>query len=243
MLQTVLVSTVLVAIGWCLYVRRRSWRFRWDGVLTLAVALQAAGFVLCMPAQGRWIGRALFGLTGITHIRDYIGGVCYLAATCAVVYGVAYRLTSAEQLERSMRFAEIPATVAALVMLVCLMSSRSLRVRGVDDFFQVPCDGWLTLYWLTYLGTCVYLLNYLVRLLLVVRQDPRSRVSADAYICAVAAGNAAIVAQMFHVLLPRLGVSSLWVWMPLCVASALAALGIGWSWRRRVRVELATWGG
>jgi len=41
------------------------------------------------------------------------------------------------------------------------------------DFFEVPTDFWLALYWTMLCGMLIYLLSYGARALLILRQDPR----------------------------------------------------------------------
>ena len=232
MFQTVLAAAVITAISCSVWIRRTSWRMRWDGVLTLGVALQAAGFLLTIPTQSRMVSRFLFSIIGTAHVRDWIGHVCFMSAASCVVYAAAFRLVDDAHLGRVLKRLEYPSAVAAAVMLMCLLHARVLKTPGVGDFFAVPCDGWLTGYWLTYSGICIYILGYMVRLLWVLRRDPRNRISANVFITAVHVGYIAIGAIIWHAL--GVVVSVAWLWIPLATASALAATASAWSWRGRI---------
>lgn len=236
MLQTALITPAMMLIGWSIFVRRYSWRFRWDRMITLGVAFQAAGLLLCAPdAPERQLGAILFEITGVTHVRDYFGHLCFISAAVAVVCALICRLVPDAQVETVMRRVEWPCAGAALVMLICLTSSNSLTAwHGHADFFQEPRDLWLTIYWFTYMGIVAYVLGYMVRLLLILRQDPRSRTSATTFIAAIAAGSIAMTAVIARLIDPTI-VSSDFIWGPLGVASSLSAFASAWSWRSRIR--------
>ena len=72
------------------------------------------------------------------------------------------------------------------------------------DFFQVPTDFWLNMYWLLLCATLIYLLGYGARALLVLRKDPRSRTVANIYLVSSAAGIAACVTRLATAFIPQL---------------------------------------
>lgn len=236
MFQTVLAMLVMSVIGWCVWVRRHSWRFRWDGILTMSVALQGAGFLLCTPTQSLTISRFLFSIVGTAHVRDFVGHGCFMSAASCVAAAAGYRLVDDEHFHRLLRRIEYPSAIAAVLMLVCLLQSRALKTPGTGDFLAVPCDGWLTTYWLTYSAICIYILGYMARLLLVLRRDPRNRVTANLFIAAIAVGHIAIAAVAVHAFGGTVPVT--WIWVPLATASALAATASTWSWRGRIHTIL-----
>lgn len=238
MLQSMIVLPVFSLIGWCIWTRRHTWRMRWHQSLTLAVALQGVGFFLCVPIQGEWLGPIIFNLTGVAHLRDYVGHLCFMAAAGSLIYTVATRLLPARQVDSFMRRLEVPGATAAVAMLACMMSSPTLRHRPCcTDFFQMSRDGWLVAYWIIYMGICGYLLLYLVNLLFVLREDPRNRVVATLFITAVRIGFVAIAAVLTNAVSPG-HLSSVWIWVPLCISSGLAAVAGAWparGWLRGAR--------
>lgn len=242
MLQSLLVIPVFVLIVRCVWIRRHSWRLRWHGALTLAIALQGVGYALSAPIQSRGLGHLLFMLTGTAHVRDYFAHLCFLASAGSLIYMTAKRLLTDRQTDRFMRRVEIPGGVAAAGMLVCLVSSRSLhhQPHPKEDFFEVPCDGWLIAYWLIYLGLSTYLLLCLVDLMFALREDPRNRLTATLYITAVRIGFVTIAVAGTKILEPSRHISAVWIWAPLCVSSSLVALASAHSWQRRQREQHAS---
>jgi hypothetical protein len=231
MVQTAGVLFLAVAAGCCILYRRKSWRYRWDGVVTLSVGLQGVGFMLCAPIQVHYLGRWLFTLTGHGHLRDYFGHLCFISSAAALIYAVAYRIAPDGTIERFMRRIEIPATFAAAVMFVAILEARPLRHYPAGDLFNVRPDGWLRVYWFTYGLILLYLLGYLIYLLRILRQDPRSRVSANLYITASMIGLVSVVATMCHTVL-SIEVPLHWFWGPLSMSSGIAICVAAWSWRR-----------
>lgn len=244
MAQNLLIIPVLTAIGCCLWMRRQSWRVRWDRALTLSILLQGIGFALCIPANSRYLGRWMFTLMGVAHLRDYVGHLCFLSAAGAMIYVAASRLLPDENLERFMRRIEIPAATAALAMLGCMIFSPALRhPTDSPDFFQAHRDGWLVAYWLIYLGTCAYLLRYLVNLLFLLRQDDRNLVTASLYIAACRIGFIALILAVINVVSSRSQIHAVWILVPLCLASGLSVAAGAWSWwqRNRQLAESGAW--
>lgn len=235
MLQSLIITPVLLLTGWCIWTRRYTWRMRWHRALTLAITLEGAGFFLCMPIQGEWLGPAIFSVAGIAHLRDYFGHLCFLAALAAMIYVVASRLLPDRHIESFMRRIEITGAVAALSMLVCLMSSNSLRRPPCcSDFFQVPRDSWLSAYWVIASGICGYLLLYLVNLLFVLREDPRNRLIATLFITG-ASIRFVFIATLLTNTISAGRLSSIWIWVPLCISSGLFAFGAAWPSRGSLR--------
>jgi hypothetical protein len=234
MMQTLLVTPVLILAGACIWIRRQSWRFSWDRVQTLGVFLQALGFTLSLPITGHTLGKWLFHLTGISHIRDYTGHLCFLSAAGAIIYSVAKRLLPDQKLEPFMKRIEYPSAIAAIAMLGCVLASHSLRHFPVEpDFLQVPRDNWLTAYWLIYMATCAYLIRYLVDLLFMLREDPRNHFVASLYIAACRIGFIAILLVVVDVVSTGRNIATGWILTPLAAASGLAIFASAWSWHKR----------
>ncbi|ORW44918.1 hypothetical protein AWB90_16000 [Mycobacterium paraense] len=231
MLEGVVATPVLLIIGWCLWVRRHTWRLRWDRALTMCILFQGIGFALCMPYPS-YLGKLLFALTGIAHLRDFIGHLFLISGTCAVIYTAACRLLPDSDLDPLLRKIEVPSAVAAFIMLACRVQDP-LRGKDQPNFLEVGCDGWLTAYWLTLGAIEIYLAGYLIRLMLAMRACPRSRVTTDMFTVAAVIGIVSIAALIARTIAPSLNVSSTWLWAALCASSALVAAAAIRSWNVR----------
>jgi hypothetical protein len=85
------------------------WRCRrWDRALTIGMALLAAALMLCAPLPGHYVWRLLYPITGIAHLRDYLGHLCFIAVVLCVIYSAACRLAPDDQVESLMRRADVP---------------------------------------------------------------------------------------------------------------------------------------
>ncbi len=183
---TVFTLVLLVA---CVWIRRRSFRVPWYRAVTFSVILQAVAFVLITPelAVRTGAGPWLFRVSGVPHMRDYVGQLAFLAALVTLTWGLLSRLVSDERCEQIMRRLELSVAAAAGVMFIALASSNALRT-DVPNFTDLDVDGWLIVYWAFYGVVVIGLLGYVIRLLLVLRSDPPSRVPADVFIAAAFVG-------------------------------------------------------
>ena len=106
------------------------------------------------------------------------------------------------------------------------------------DFFTVPTDFWLNLYWLLLCGTLIYLLGYGIRATLVLRKDPRSRRIANFYLASSVFGILACVVRITTALraaICRQPAGSTLVWIFACMCGAGFALASAHSWRIKTK--------
>jgi hypothetical protein len=234
MTQSALISLPVCFCGGAIWVRRKTWRVRWDRALTMSVLLQGLGFALCAPAMSHYLEHPLFRITGVAHLRDFFGYVLFICAICCVIYACACRLAADHELESVLYKIELPGAIAGGTMLAAITLSHNLSREPPTDFLDVPCDFWLRVYWLAYGAIIIYLLCFLVRLLWVLRRDPRSRLTADLFIMASGLGLASFAVLLTQIISPGL-VARFWIWTPLSVSGGLAAFAAAWSWRERMR--------
>jgi hypothetical protein len=164
--------------------------------------------------------------------------LCFIAVVLCVIYSAACRLAPDDQVESLMRRADVPAAVAAQIMLIAITMSGNLKQQRLPcpDFYDVPYDPWLRLYWATYGAILAYLLVFLVRLLWVLRRDPRSQRGADLLLIAAAAGIPGPLTLVADALAaPSPHHLSLWAWFLACAPASLAAYACAASWRSRLR--------
>jgi hypothetical protein len=140
-------------------------------------------------------------------------------------------------MQRSFKqYVERPATLCIPLLLVTFSLGNGAAIYR-PDFFDVPTDFWLNIYWLLLCGTLIYLLGYGCRALLVLRKDPRSRRIANVYLVASAAGIAACLVRIVTAYVPPLQAmeGGTLVWIFACMCGAGFALTSAESWRMKTR--------
>ena len=237
MTLTLLIVITLIAVAWSLWIRRITWRCRWEVAATLNIALQGVAVALMSPLSSQTLGHWLHAATGEWNLEDWLAHDCYIVAASAICCNTVGRLTSESEMKRHFKLAvEFPATLCIPLLLAGFtMSSGSHIYR--DDFFTVPTDSWLTAYWVLLCCTLAWLLGYSCRALTVLLGDPRSRKIAGVYLVSCLAGIAACVVRVATAFDPAWqGVAgALAVWFPACACGAGFALASAHSWRVKLR--------
>jgi hypothetical protein len=234
---TVLAFTTLASIAWSLWIRRVTWRSRWEVAATLYIALQGAAVALMSPLASDTLGVALHNVTGMWNLQNYIGHDCYVVAASAIVYNAVGRLEDDEALQKSFRqYVERPATLCIPLLLATFTLSRGSKTYA-HDFFALPTDIWLSVYWVLLCGTLAYLLAFGSRALLVLRKDPRSRNVANLYLLASASGIGACAVRIVTALIPVFQgtATTAAVWLLACGCGAGFAATSARSWQEKVK--------
>jgi hypothetical protein len=232
-----LLTITLGCIAWSLWIRRLTWSCRWEVAATLNIALQGAALLLMSPLAAETLGVALHGLTGKWNINAYLGHDCYIVAASAIVYNALGRLQNDNAMQAAFKqHVERPATLCIPLLLATFSIGNGAKIYR-SDFFEVPTDFWLNMYWLLLCGTLIYLLVYGSRALLVLRKDPRSRRIANVYLAASASGVIACVVRIttaFVTPIQALEGGAL-VWFFACMCGGGFALASAHSWRIKTR--------
>ena len=232
-----LLALTITCIAWSLWIRRVTWTCRWEVAATLNIALQGAAVLLMSPLASETLGHWLHALTGKWNLEDYVGHDCYIVAASAIVYNALGRLQDDNAMQRSFKqYVERPATLCIPLLLVTFSVGNGARIYK-PDFFDVPTDFWLNLYWLLLCGTLIYLLGYGIRALLVLRKDPRSRTIANLYLVASASGITACIVRIttaYVTPIQALEGGNL-VWFFACLCGAGFALASAHSWRIKTK--------
>jgi hypothetical protein len=234
---TALIVITLASISWSLWIRRVTWHCRWEVAATLNIALQGSAVALISPLASETLGVALHNITGEWNLQNYIGHDCYVVAASAIVYNAVGRLADDHALQASFKqYVERPATLCIPLLLATFTLSYGSKTYA-RDFFALPTDFWLTVYWVLLCGTLVYLLVFGSRALLVLRQDPRSRSIANLYLVASASGISACMVRIITAVIPPFQgpLSAGLVWLFACLCGAGFAVTSAHSWRQRVR--------
>jgi hypothetical protein len=232
-----LIAITLLSISWSLWIRRVTWHCRWEVAATLNIALQGCAVVLMSPPVSATLGVALHDLTGKWNLEDYLGHDCYIVAASAIVYNALGRLADDDTMRESFKqFVERPATLCIPLLLATFSVGNGSKVYR-PDFFTVPTDFWLNMYWLLLCGTLAYLLGYAMRALLVLRRDPRSRRIANVYLVASASGIMACIARITTAFVTPIPVPAGvgLVWLFACSCGTVFALASAHAWRQKTR--------
>ncbi|KWX66142.1 hypothetical protein [Mycobacterium sp. NAZ190054] len=232
-----LIAITLLCIAWSLWIRRVTWSCRWEVAATLNIALQGVAVLLMSPLASETLGPLLHSLTGKWNLEDYLGHDCYIVAASAVVYNTLGRLEQDHALQQRFRqHIERPATLCIPLLLAAFWLGNGASIYR-PDFFDVPTDFWLNLYWLLLCGMLIYLLCYGVRALMILRTDPRSRPVANVYLFASAMGIVACLVRITTALFPQLQTvqGTTLVWVFACACGAGFALTSAYSWRIKTR--------
>jgi hypothetical protein len=223
-----LIGGVLALAGACIYIGRHHWRLRWDRLLLMSVAFQAAGIVLIAPPFQDILSQQAYRFVGMGLLPDFLGSVCFIAAINATIFAVAYRLMSKPYRLRG--YVEKPSAAATALMLVTFTVSNNHQAY-CPDFFSCPMDPWLRAYWVIWGLIGTYLVLFLVYILWAVRRIyPESRRVVDIYIAATLIGSVTGAAIFAHGL--GVALNPLWMWVPLCMACGLSFLAGSWTWVR-----------
>jgi hypothetical protein len=234
---TVLLFFTLASVSWSLWIRRLTWHCRWEVAATLNIALQGLAVALMSPLASDTLGVVLHKITGEWNLQNYVAHDCYIVAASAIVYNAVGRLADDHALQKSFKqYVERPATLCIPLLLATFTLSYGSKTYA-RDFFALPTDFWLSVYWILLCGTLAYLLAFGSRALLVLRQDPRSRRIANAYLVASASGISACVLRIITALITPLQspLSAGLVWTFACLCGAGFALTSAQSWQQKVR--------
>ena len=237
MALTTLIAITLGCIGWSLWIRRVTWSCRWEVAATLNIALQGVAVLLMSPWASETLGVGLHALTGMWNLEDYIGHDAYIVAASAVVYNALGRLADDHAMQRTFKaYVERPATLCIPLLLATFSIGNGAKIYK-PDFFDVPTDFWLAVYWTLLCGMLIYLLVYGARALLILRQDPRSRKIANIYLVASASGVLACTVRIITAWVPALQTveGGTLVWIFACGCGAGFALTSAQSWRIKTK--------
>lgn len=224
------VAVVLVAV-WALWERRLTFQSRWDSSITYGIALFGVGAALDSPWPA--MARASDPLTGKFYLLMVFGHICYLCGAAMGIRATYQRLLPDAEIGPFMmrRIAPLIAT-ASVVMLACFLCSPITSTMPADHLYLVKPDGWLTGYWIAFLGTLFTLELISMFGANRLRTDPRS-VMVTLLVASQAVGSLAILFIAFGVLTGRTEIPRFLVW-PFAYAGIVGgAIAAVVSWRYR----------
>lgn len=231
MLIHALVIAALVVAARSLWVRRATWRCKWDAALTYSVSLQWVSVALCAPAQTSWLGRLVHDRAGLPHFDDWLGYTCCLLALYVLIESVCSRLTGVEHIAH---IAQLVALGAAAGIFVCTALSPQLATYPDAVIATVPVDFWLGLQGHIYAAAVCYLAGTYLWLLMVLRDlAPGCRVGwfIATAACMVASGVAVFV---WEAIPSQRAAINVLVWATSAAAIMLCSIGAARAWRARL---------
>lgn len=226
-----LIAITLVAIVYSLWVRRHSWRSRWEAGASLNIALQGCAVALMSPWVSAALGPRLHHTFGRWNVEDLLGHICLIAAVAAIIYHGLSRLDDERQLRGLFRrHIKTPLLLGIPVLvLVFVIADEGYH----PDLFPAHVSTvWFGAYWLVLGALLLYLFGYAGRVLLILQKDPRSKATANLYLISAAFGVAATVIQ---VTTAEAGIDiTLPVWLCACLGAIGFAYGSARSWHAKV---------
>jgi hypothetical protein len=191
-----LISITLACITGSLWVRRRTWFSRWEVAGTLCIAAQGCAALLLSPMASEIFGPPLHAITGMWNLEDFLGHLSYLLAAVAFAQAVLSRAADDQRLQEiGTQWIERPATVCIPLMWAVWATGNGSKVYR-SNFYDVPGDVWLKIYWLLFSAMLIYLLAWTLPALLFLRGIPRHRPTATVYLALVVAGIAVCSARI-----------------------------------------------
>ena len=226
-----LITATLAAIGYSLWVRRHTWRSRFEASASLNIALLGCALLLMSPWASAALGPRLHRIVGRWNAEDLFGHLCLIAAVTAIIHHGLTRHVNDSQAQGLFRRHTVTPVWLGVPLLVAVFIIADADYH--PDLFPAHTGNlWLSTYWLVLGGTLTYLLSYAGRVLLILRADPRSTATVNIYLISAAFGVAAI---MIPTSTGLAGVDvTLPVWLCACLGAAGFAYGSARSWHAKM---------
>lgn len=230
-MKCVLIITTLAAVVCSLWIRRHTWRSRWEAGASLNIALQGCAVLLMSPCASAHLGPPLHHLFRRWNVEDLFAHICLIVAVTAIIQHGLARLNGEEQVRGLFRRqVETPVRIG-IPLLVATFVVADEKYQA-DLFTAHVRTFWFGAYWLVLGAMLVYLFLYAGRVLLILRKDPRSTATANLYLTSAGFGVAATVIQ---VATAEVGVDiTLPAWLCACLGAIGFAYGSARSWQAKV---------
>jgi hypothetical protein len=230
-MMSALIIATLIVVFCSLWIRRHTWRSRWEADASLNIALQGCAVLLMSPWASETLGPPLHRLFGLWNVEDLIGHICLMFAAAAIVeHGLARLGDNLEWRRIFRRQIEVPLWLGVPALVAVFFAADE---KYHPDLFPAHVSTlWFGTYWIVLGVLLVYLFGYAARVMLIVRKDPRSTVTATLYLISAAFGLAATVIQ---VTTAEAGIDiTLPVWLCACLGAVGFAYGSARSWLNKV---------
>jgi hypothetical protein len=232
MIKTALIIAALAVIVCSLWIRRDTWRSRWEAGATLNIALQGCAVLLMSHWTSAVLGPPLHRIFGLWNVHHLLGHICWVFAVTAIIQHGLTRLVNETHVRGLLRkHVARPVWLGVPVLVVVFVIADEGHHL---DFFAAPVsDVWLGAYWLVLGGLLIYLLAYAGRVLLILRTDHRSTATVDLYLISAGFGVAANVIQL----------GTAWagsdIALPVWFCACLGAIGFAYASARSWQAKIA----
>lgn len=198
-----LIAIVLIVIARALWIRRSTWRSRWEQATTLMLALWAVVGVLVLPWTECGLDRVFYDLTGKWAINELLAHICFVFAVAMLNYSIGCRIASDKDMPRLYhQWVELPVTLVVPLMFAAFWLSPKTSSPG-GELVELKAGPWLGIYWVLLEGLLMYLLVIAILGLRILRDRRRQRVTANYYLVGCWLGLVGIVAQLNGVFIIR----------------------------------------
>lgn len=236
------VTIIAIAVlTYTLWVRRITFRCRWERAMTVGLVLQMCTLLLLLPEAASITGYALYHLTGHKLMDAALGECCAVAATFALLYSAICRVVTDQELPDALALPQAVVTITIPTMLGTFMASHAPNLTPHSDIFRVMTDGWLTIFWILFCTTMMYLFGLTIRAMLAVRGDRRvtgwvRRVN-NLYIAGCVCGICAVLIRLTTAIIRPLQPieDGILIWIASCIAGIVITTAAAQSWMNKKR--------
>ncbi|WP_046300151.1 MULTISPECIES: hypothetical protein [unclassified Mycobacterium] len=229
-LINVAVAAALAASGYALWVRRHTWGSRWDTNPSRILIFIGGAGLLMSPVGWGLLDPLIYRVLGVWNVAGLVAALCMFAAVATMFGHLTTRLTDQDRARLwERRYIKAPLKfVLPLTIIVYFIADRGQP--QYQDVFATR-GPWFTVYWTLICVFALYLFGLTGRVLLTLRDDPRSKSSADQYLAWIALKVAAMSYQLISVLIGS--TFTLPTWICAGAASLAFAYAAAQSWRAR----------
>ncbi|OMC55446.1 hypothetical protein A5747_13740 [Mycobacterium sp. IS-836] len=169
--------------GRCLWVRKATWRSKWDGSATNSIVLLTINILMMTPPISLRISPVLYKLTGVWNVEQLLGHICYIGAIMGFIAMGTLRLRMTDRGRQRFLRRNIQTVGAFFVpMGVALFIWGGGEGENLGDLVFDRPSPTMYPYWLLLIATSTYLTVVLIAILHELNRNPVNRVTAKIYL-------------------------------------------------------------